>query len=110
MSRLTRYCEVGNYVEKKDACIIPKSLGQVFDDDIVMGKAVDKLSALEDVLEELDIEGEEELKSYCKESKRLKTLLYNALCLLEEDYGAVMGTDLEEELGITQEEYDKIMN
>lgn len=42
--------------------------------------------------------------------ERLKTLLYNALCLLEEDYGAIMGTDLEEELGITQEEYDKIMN
>lgn len=40
--------------------------------------------------------------------ERVSTLLYNALCLLEEDYGAVMGTDLEEELGITQEEYDWI--
>lgn len=42
------------------------------------------------------------------ENERLKTLLYNALVLLEEN-GAIMGTDLEEEVGITQEEYDEIM-
>lgn len=42
------------------------------------------------------------------ENERLKTLLYNALVLLEEN-GAIMRTDLEEEVGITQEEYDEIM-
>ena len=42
------------------------------------------------------------------EKERLKTLLYNALVLLEEN-GTIMGTDLEEEVGITQEEYDEIM-
>lgn len=41
--------------------------------------------------------------------ERVSVLLYNALCLLEDDYGAIMGTDIEEELGITQEEYDWIM-
>lgn len=41
--------------------------------------------------------------------ERISTLLYNAICILEEQYGcAVMGSDLEEELGITQEEYDWI--
>lgn len=42
--------------------------------------------------------------------ERLKTLLYNALCILEDEHFSVMGTDLEEELGITQEEYDAIMD
>lgn len=41
--------------------------------------------------------------------ERLLTLMHNAIVLLEDDYGAVMDTDLEEELGITREEYDEIM-
>ena len=42
---------------------------------------------------------------------RLKTLLANALIMLEEAhcYTTLIGTDLEIELGITQEEYDAIM-
>lgn len=41
--------------------------------------------------------------------ERVSTLLYNAICILEEQYGCtVMGSDLEDELGITQEEYDWI--
>lgn len=40
--------------------------------------------------------------------ERVSTLLYNAICLLEENCGTIMGTDLEEELGITQEEYNWI--
>ncbi len=44
--------------------------------------------------------------------ERLSTLLYNALVLLEETNAcenALMDTDLADELGITQEEYDFIM-
>lgn len=41
--------------------------------------------------------------------ERVSTLLYNAICLLEEQYDCnVIGSDLEEELGITQEEYEWI--
>ena len=42
---------------------------------------------------------------------RLRTLLSNALTMLEEAhcYSTIIGTDLEIELGITQEEYDAIM-
>lgn len=43
--------------------------------------------------------------------ERLKILLQNALESLEETSGClIMGTDLEYDLGITQEEYDEIMN
>lgn len=43
--------------------------------------------------------------------ERVETLLYNSLVMLEEEYGeSVMGSDLEDEIGITQEEYDSIMN
>lgn len=42
---------------------------------------------------------------------RLKVLLYNALTFLEEEYSTgIMESDLEDELGITQEEYDEVMN
>ena len=41
--------------------------------------------------------------------QRVSALLYNAICLLEEQYNcSIIGSDLEEELGITQEEYDWI--
>lgn len=41
--------------------------------------------------------------------ERVSTLLCNAICILEEQCGcSVIGSDLEDELGITQEEYDWI--
>lgn len=49
------------------------------------------------------------------ENERLKTLLYNALSLLKDNFGIddtvtkVENTDLLDELGMTPEEYDKIM-
>lgn len=44
------------------------------------------------------------------DEERVRTLLHNALVLLESicECG-VMGCDLEDEVGITQEEYDEIM-
>lgn len=47
------------------------------------------------------------------DNQRLKTLLYNAIVILEEQNGCELGlmdTDLAEELGITQEEYDEVMS
>lgn len=52
-----------------------------------------------------------------KETKmnRLKTLLYNAITLLKNTYNiddidvSIEDTDLLDELGMTQEEYDEIM-
>ena len=45
------------------------------------------------------------------EADRLKVLLCNALTFLEEAYSTnIIGSDLEYELGITQEEYDEVMN
>lgn len=41
-----------------------------------------------------------------KENNRLKTLLYNAIVLLEEQYNPIL---LKEHLGMTDKEYDKIM-
>lgn len=42
--------------------------------------------------------------------ERLKILLYNAIVFLEEVYSCnTMESDLADELGITQEEYDEIM-
>ena len=49
------------------------------------------------------------------DENRLKIILYNAFVLLEREYNCgdgetLMTTDLADELGITQEEYDSIMN
>lgn len=38
---------------------------------------------------------------------RLKTLLYNAIVLIEQDYDSI--DSLIEELGMTSEEYDEVM-
>ena len=46
------------------------------------------------------------------DKERLANLLYNAIVLLEEEYGCceeLMKTDLADKMGITQEEYDEIM-
>ena len=44
------------------------------------------------------------------EQERMKVLLQNALGLLEENYGEkIMESDLADELGITQEEYDELL-
>lgn len=43
--------------------------------------------------------------------ERMKILLTNALTILEDEYECnIMHCDLEDKLGITQEEYDEIMN
>lgn len=42
-----------------------------------------------------------------KENNRLKTLLYNAIVLLEEQYNPILLK--EHYLGMTDKEYDKIM-
>lgn len=47
------------------------------------------------------------------DNQRIKTLLYNAIVILEEQNGCELGlmdTDLAEELGMTQEEYDEVMS
>lgn len=49
------------------------------------------------------------------DTKRLKTLLYNAIDLLKDSYNiddtlvSIEDTDLLDELGMTQEEYDEIL-
>ena len=55
------------------------------------------------------VDKDNQIKEMNLRRERLKTLLYNAIVLLEEHCGAVINTDLESELGITQEEYDEIM-
>lgn len=42
--------------------------------------------------------------------KRMKELLQNAIFALEDYVGDVMGTDLEDAVGITEEEYDEIID
>lgn len=47
------------------------------------------------------------------DNQRCKTLLYNVIVILEEQNCCelnLMNTDLADELGITQEEYDEIMS
>lgn len=47
--------------------------------------------------------------AHCK-LERVADLLYNALVRLEDDYIDIMDTDLADDLGITQEEYDWVMD
>ena len=47
------------------------------------------------------------------DNQRLKVLLYNAIVILEEQNCCELGlmdTDLADDIGITQEEYDEIMS
>lgn len=61
---------------------------------------------------QIAVRNENRLKN---ENERLKTLLYNALTLLKDNLGIddtvtkVEDTDLLDELGMTSEEYDRIM-
>ena len=58
---------------------------------------------------------EEQFVETQNESKRLKTLLYNAITLLKDTYNiddtdvSIEDTDLLDELGMTQEEYERII-
>lgn len=58
---------------------------------------------------------EEQFVETQNESKRLKILLYNAIIFLKDAYNiddtdvSIEDTDLLDELGMTQEEYDEIM-
>jgi len=98
-----------------DDCIVDAEFGETlsFDDGILQ---ID--SGLTD-LDDYDLTEDEKycyinliykIKMHQKMPlERVSTLLYNAICMIEEQYGhAVMGSDLEDELGITQEEYDWI--
>lgn len=58
--------------------------------------------AIYDTLRDLTISG--------TTTTRLRTLLRNALTVIEQHcFESVMGTDIEDEIGITWEEYDEIM-
>lgn len=65
--------------------------------------------------QEKNRELEEQFVETQNECERLKILLYNAITLLKDTYNiddtdvSIEDTDLLDELGMTQEEYDEIM-
>lgn len=67
-------------------------------------------------INQMIVEAEDKCKKKSKEdtlnNERLKTLLYNAIVCLEDQYGSYESwskEELLEELGMTEEEYEKIM-
>ena len=53
--RLTEYFECGAYVDKSNIVDISQVAGQFFEKGAYMGKAIDKLGAFEDFMEEQNI-------------------------------------------------------
>ena len=98
-----------DYKNFKDA---DKALDMIIDStgDLGGGNSLsEKLQRLLDLPCEYCKDGE---VVYAQQEKidRLSVLLYNAFKALEEQSGeSVMGTDLEDEIGITQDEYDEII-
>lgn len=58
--RLTEYFECGAYTEKQNIIDVSDKV-KFFDNGCVMGKAIDKLAQLEDIMEKYGIESVEEL-------------------------------------------------
>ena len=51
MERLTQYFEVGNYTEKQNIIDVSDKL-PLFENGVIMGKAIDRLAEFEDFMEE----------------------------------------------------------
>ena len=64
--RLTEYFEIGNYTEKQNIIDISDKL-PLFENGVIMGKAIDKLAEFEDFLEEHDCES---LSDYTKQVRK----------------------------------------
>ena len=54
MERLTQYFEVGSYTEKQNIIDVSDKL-PLFENGVIMGKAIDRLAEFEDFMEENDI-------------------------------------------------------
>ena len=63
--RLTQYFEVGNYTEKQNIIDVSDKL-PLFENGVIMGKAIDKLAEFEDFMEEQDFESLQLLKATLK--------------------------------------------
>lgn len=60
--RLTQYFEVGNYTEKQNIIDVSDKL-LLFENGVIMGKAIDKLAEFEDFMEEVGAESLDELEN-----------------------------------------------
>ena len=63
--RLTQYFEVGNYTEKQNIIDVSNKL-PLFENGVIMGKAIDRLAEFEDFMEEQGFESLELLKATLK--------------------------------------------
>lgn len=68
--RLTEYFENGAYTEKQNIIDVSDKV-KFFDNGCVMGKAIDKLAQLEDIMEKYDIESVEELDVLLEGMKKI---------------------------------------
>lgn len=62
MDRLTQYFEVGAYTEKQNIIDVSDKL-PLFENGVIMGKAIDRLAEFEDFMEENECDCIEEMKS-----------------------------------------------
>lgn len=60
LERLTKYFECGAYTEKRNIIDVSDKV-KFFENGCLMGKAIDKLTQLEDIMEKYGIESVEEL-------------------------------------------------
>ena len=65
MERLTQYFEVGNYTEKQNIIDVSNKL-PLFENGVIMGKAIDRLAEFEDFMEEIGFESLELLRATLK--------------------------------------------
>lgn len=62
MERLTEYFELGAYTDRRNNIIDVSDKLPLFENGVIMGKAIDKLAEFEDFMEEMDFEDLEHLK------------------------------------------------
>lgn len=63
--RLTQYFEVGNYTEKQNIIDVSNNL-PLFENGVIMGRAIDRLAEFEDFMEEHDFESLDFLRATLK--------------------------------------------
>ena len=72
--RLTEYFENGAYTEKKNIIDVSDKV-KFFDNGCVMGKAINRLSTFEDIMEKYDIESFELLEHIIKKGKVINSVI-----------------------------------
>lgn len=81
MERLTEYFEVGAYTEKKNIIDVSDKF-PLFENGVIMGKAIDRLAEFEDFMEQEEFTSLEDLKAYIKlQSKGSKDLIQETQAL-----------------------------